>query len=486
MRKKKTLLLAAILSLLAMTATPVAQAAAPYEAYTYNYYRDAVALPAPFLPERTVDGPSLGVGDFKQPNDIYVTGDGVVYILDSGNNRIVVTDERWNVTRIIDGFDNNGTPDTFANPNGLFVADDGEIYIADTDKRRVVVLDQEGRLVKIVENPQSEVLPANFEFAPLKVTADRADRIFVVARGVYEGIMQFDETGEFLGYVGTIKVQPSAADRLWRWLATDAQKSQMALFIPTEFSSLDIDHKGFVYATNIDVGSTETIKRINPLGQDVIKRFGHYPNVGDVRYRIYGRESGPSKLTDIKYIGDGMYVVLDSNRARIFAYNDEGELLYAFGGRGTQLGVFNTPVAIEWQKGRLLVLDRGKNNIVIFKPTLFGRLVHEATALHYNGNTAASVELWKEVLRLNSNYDIAYLGIGKSLLMAKENKEAMEYFKLGMSRKYYSIAFKRYRREVMQEHFGAFMTTAVILIAAFVAFRIARRVRLGRSAGHEA
>jgi len=132
------------------------------------------------------------------------------------------------------------------------------------------------------------------------------------------------------------------------------------------------------------------------------------------------------------------------------------------------------------------VLDRGKNNIVIFRPTKFGKLVHEATALHYNGNTADSVELWKEVLRLNSNYDIAYLGIGKSLLMAKQNKEAMEYFKLGMSRKYYSIAFKRYRREVMQEHFGTFMTTAVVLIAAFAAFRIARRVRLGRSAGHEA
>ena len=81
------------------------------------------------------------------------------------------------------------------------------------------------------------------------------------------------------------RCQPSRGDRLWRWLATDAQKAQMVLFIPTEFSSLDIDSKGFVYATNIDVGSTETIKRLNPFGQDVIKRFGYYPNVGDIRYR---------------------------------------------------------------------------------------------------------------------------------------------------------------------------------------------------------
>ena len=48
--------------------------------------------------------PASGVGDFKQPNDLYVTRDGIVYILDSGNNRIIVLDDDWNVIRIIDGF----------------------------------------------------------------------------------------------------------------------------------------------------------------------------------------------------------------------------------------------------------------------------------------------------------------------------------------------------------------------------------------------
>ena len=70
--------------------------------------------------------------------------------------------------------------------------------------------------------------------------------------------------------------------------------------------------------------------------------------------------------------------------------------------------------------------------------------------------------------------------------MEKKNKEAMEYFKLGMQRKYYSTAFKRYRREVMKEHFGTFLTVVMALIAAFVAFRIARKVRVGRSERREA
>ncbi len=476
----------AIISLVVTMGVPTAMASAPYEAYTYDYYKDAVPLPAPYLPDRAVSGSSLGVGDFNQPNDMFVTEDGFIYILDSGNSRVIVLDTDWNVLHVIKSFDNNGKEDGFANPGGLFVSDLKEIFVADTDHNRVVVLTNEGKLINIVEKPQSDILPSDFQFFPIKVTVDKAGRIFVVARGVFEGIIQFDDKGTFMGYVGTIKVSPNFWDRVWRMLSTKTQKQQMELFIPTEFASVDIDSKGFIYSTAIDVNSDETIKRLNPSGEDVIKRFGYFPNKGDVRYRRFGNNSGPSKLVDIKVLGGGIYVVLDSNRGRLFAYNDEGELLYAFGGRGTQLGVFNTPVAVERIGDKLAVLDRGKNNIAVFRPTQFGSLVHQATTLHYNGNDAGTVKLWQEVLRLNTNYDIAYLGIGKSLLMEKKNKEAMAYFKLGMQRKYYSVAYKRYRREVMKEQFGTFMTVLIFLISALIAFRVARQVRRRRAGNHEA
>jgi len=482
---KKQVLLLAIAALAATCGAPVASAEAPYEAYTYNYYRDAVPLPAPFLPDHAVTGAALGVGSFKDPNDLFVTEDGFVYILDSGNDRIICADDRWNVLRVISGFDNAGREDAFNNPGGIFVSEAKEIYVADTDNARVVVLTNEGELVKIVADPQSDILPGGFQFKPVKLTVDKAGRLFVVARGVFEGLMQFDESGEFLGYVGTINVTQSFADKLWRRLATDAQRERMQLFIPTEFSSVDIDRKGFVYSTNVDLNSQTPIKRLNPSGQDVLKRFGFHPVMGDVRFRMFGNNAGPSRFTDIKVLDGGMYTALDAYRGRLFTYNDEGELLYAFGGRGTQLGVFNTPVAVDRIGDRLVVLDRGKNNIVVFRPTMFGRSVHEATTLRYEGKDAEAVEVWKEVLRLNSNYDIAYIGIGKSLLMEKKNKEAMEYFRLGMQREYYSLAFKRYRREVMQAHFGVFMTAASTLAAAWLAFRIVKTWRR-RSANREA
>lgn len=482
---KKAILVLAVISFLTIDALPSA-ASAPYESYTYNYYEDGVRIPAPFLPERSVSGADLGVGDFIDPNDMYVTADGRIYILDSGNRRIISLDKNWRLIREITVFDNNGKEDGFANPGGIFVTEDKRIFVADTERQRIVVLTNEGELVKIIENPESDILPQDFKFVPLKVTVDKANRVFVVARGVFEGLMQFDENGAFIGYVGTINLTQNLWDKIWRLVATDTQKRQMRLYIPTEFVSVDIDRKGFVYSTNIDLETQKPVKRLNPSGQDVLKRFGRHPVVGDVRYRVFGNNAGPSKLVDIKVLGDGMYTVLDSFRGRLFTYNDEGELLYVFGGKGTQLGTFKTPVAIEQAGDKLVVLDRGKNSITVFKPTAFGRSVHQAVRLQYNGNDAESVKAWKEALRMNANYDIAYIGIGKAMLMEKKNKEAMEYFKLGMQRKYYSVAYKRYRREVMKEHFGTFLTVLMAAIASLAAFRLTKKWRTRRVERREA
>lgn len=482
MTAKKWLLMIAVVSLLTFHSQTTASAtSAPYESYNYNYWEEAVPSPAPYLPSRSISGADLGIGDFVEPSDMYVTDNGLVYILDSGNHRIVCLDDQWNVVRMISSFEVEGKVDGFKNPGGIFVNQEGNIYVADTENSRIVVLSPEGEYIRMIKDPKSDVLPDNFTFVPLKLTVDKADRIYVVSQGVFEGIVQFDETGKFIGYVGTNKIQRDVVDHFWRLLSTKAQKQQMALFIPTEFSNVDIDYKGFVYATNIDPDSQEPIKRLNPSGEDVLKRFGYFDVKGDIRYSLFGGKAGPSKLIDIKVREGGMYSALDSLRGRIFTYDDEGNLLYVFGGKGTQLGTFKTPVAIEFLKESLVVLDRGKSNVVVYEPTAFGLSVNKAVKLHYDGEDTEAVESWKKVLTLNSNYDIAYIGIGKSLLIEKKNKEALSYFKAGMERKYYSVAYKRYRREVMKEHFGTFLSVVMILIAALLLFKGVKKWRQRRA-----
>ncbi|CAI6016541.1 hypothetical protein PAECIP112173_00084 [Paenibacillus sp. JJ-100] len=481
---KSWLVLLAVASLLLVNAPHAAASPAPYESYNYNYWREAVPSPDAYLPSHIVTGKELGIGHFKEPGDVNVSPAGWIYILDSGNNRIVVLDSDYQLVRVLDGFEKDGSQENFNMPGGLFVDAEERIYVADTGNSRVVILDSTGKWIQSIAKPTSDIIPESFQFQPLKLTVDAVGRVYVVAQGVYEGIMQFDEQGDFIGYVGTNKVERDYGEYIWRMFSTKAQRAQMILFVPTEFSNADMDHKGFVYATNIDPGSNEPIKRLNPSGEDVLKRFGYFDVKGDIRYR---NSTGPSRLIDVKVLGDGMYSVLDATQNRVFTYDDEGHLLYIYGGKGNQVGTLKTPVAIEQSGHYQMVLDRGKNSLVVYESTRFGRLVNEAAAFHYQGEDAKAVDLWKEVLKLNANYDIAYIGIGKSLLMEKKNKEALAYFEIGMDRKSYSVAFKRYRREMMKEHLGTFLTVAIALIVVLLLTRMAvkwrQRGRVDRETG---
>ena len=234
---------------------------------------------------------------------------------------------------------------------------------------------------------------------------------------------------------------------------------------------MDVDSGGFIYATNIDSEGKQAVRRLNPQGKDVIQK-GENENVGgDVWFGIYGTYGGPSEITDVVYRGKGIYSMLDRKRGRIFTYDKEGNLLYIFGGLGSQEGTFTTPVAIEEVGDQILVLDAYYGTIMRFSATEYGNLINEAIGLRYDGDETQAIEIWQKVLRLDENNELANSGIGKAYLTAGENKTAMKYLELGMNRKYYSVAWKRYRNEVLTQNMNLIMTVIIVLIAAWIAYK---------------
>lgn len=452
----------------------------PYDTYNYNYRKDIVYTPAAYVPDGSVTGLSVGTTAFKEPRDLCVAPDGLVYIADTGNNRIVVLNEEMTETiRVIEGFDNDGTADTFSQPYGVCVSENMELYIADSMNKRVVVLTPEGEFIKIIDNPQSEILEDNFDFTPLKVTVDYADRVYVIAKNAFEGIMVFESTGDFTGYFGTIEVKITLWEKFWRKIASKEERSNQQLFIPTEFTGIDVDAGGFIYASNIDEDGVQAVRRLNPQGKDVIQK-GENGNVGgDLIVGMYGKYSGASEITDVVYRDKGIYSLLDRKRGRVFTYDKEGNLLYIFGGLGSQEGTFTTPVAIEYINDQILVLDAYYGAVLKFSATEYGQLIDEAVGLRFDGDETAAIEKWQEVLRLDENNELANTGIGKAYLTAGENELAMHYLELGMNRKYYSIAWKRYRNELLAENLGLIMTGVIILIIGWKVFSAWRRKKKG-------
>ena len=445
----------------------------PYETYNYDYRKWYRFTPAAYVPDKILRGEDYtlngeSIGRFVTPQDLSRSPDGNLYVADTGNNRIVVFDDKMeNCLKVIREFDNNGVTDTFNQPNGVCVSEKGQVYVADTANNRIVVLEKDGSLKNIIANPTSESLPDDYIFSPLKLTVDYADRVYCTAQFMFEGIMVFEENGAFSNFFGTITVKITLWEMFWKRISTREARANQQLFIPTEFTGVDIDPGGFVYASNIDSTGVQGVRRLNPKGEDVIKK-GINENVGgDLQIDGPTEYSGPSLFTDVTYRGNGMYSALDRRRGRVFTYDHEGNILYIFGGLGTQEGTFSLPVAIEDANDRVMVLDATRAEIVTFKASEYGRLINEAVSLRYDGDEARAVAIWKRVLELDENNELANTGLGKAYLTAGNNKMAIHYLDLGMNREYYSIAFRRYRNELLIQNANVFLTAAVVLIAGY-------------------
>lgn len=475
-RKGKILFLMVVIISLIGTTDIKAETQVPYYTYNYDYWGNIVYTPAAYLPEGSVSGLDLGTDGFKNPQDFFLTGDKI-YIADTDNNRIVILNLDLELLHIIDSFIRNGETDFFKKPRGIHVTEQGDIYIADSGNKRIVVLNKDNDFIKVVDNPESEVLPDDFSFVPMKVSVDLAGRIYVIAENMFQGIMTFDDAGNFTGFTGTIKVNITPFEIFWRRFSTKEQRARQKQFVPTEFTGIDTDKDGFLYTTNIDSKGSRSVRLLNPKGQDVIQTNDRVTLSGDLFWRDYGEYSGASRITDVVDRGSGMFSILDSLRGRIFTYDQEGNLLYIFGGLGTQVGTFRLPTAIEAMGDKLYVLDAGRNAILTFTETRYGALINDAVSLRYDGDESLAVKKWEEVLKLDSNFEQAYIGIGKAYLSAGDNKKAMEYLKLGMDKEYYSIAYKRYRNELLTDNLEYVLTGGIITFLAVTMWKKFRKRR---------
>jgi hypothetical protein len=451
---------------------PLPLAAQAVSPYLYSFWEEPVPAPAALEALGQIDGRREGPAGsltFSSPEDMVVGPTGDIFVADTGNNRIVRLSSEGVPLAVYESFeDADGWDDWFLSPQGVFITADGAIYVADTGNQRIVVLEPDGSLRAVIGRPLSDLLRLEYQYFPTRLVVDESGRIYVIGPGLFEGIMSFSADGVFQGFVGANRVTIRDAFELFmKRIATRAQRQAMVRFIPEEFSHLDIDDEGFLYSVTANEYAEKPVKRHNAVGLDILKREGFFIPKGDIKITESDEAEfqGRSTLVGISVSGNGFYSVLDSKRRRIFAYDDEGYLLYMAGGPGTVLGSFTDPVAIDTSGDRTLVLDRRTGLITVFRPTEYGRLIRDAIAYHRKGDYRMSSILWSRVLELNGNHELAYTGIGKALLRERRAREAMDYFKEGNNRPYWSKAFKIHRREQARIWFGPFMTILVLGMA---------------------
>lgn len=446
--KKLLLSLTALLLIVGVTASGLkVQADSPYKTYTIDGYSYVTETQTAYLPYETIT--KIGDEALIGPTDFTLTDEGYMYILDSGNGRVVVSDMEAN---LVDTFGEG----ILVNPKGMYVTKDLTCYVADRDARSIFVFDRNGELIQTYGKPDHPLYGSTQDFLPLKIVVNESGTMYIICESNNNGIVQISpvEGGTFLGYFGTNSTSASLWRIIWRAIQTDAQRAKSQGNLPSTPDNMAIDEKGLIYTVTRGE-EYDTLKRLNIAGVNMIECDAY--------------EEVPAAVA----VGNHDNVFVASTNGYIYEYNNEGELLFVFGGSddGQQrIGLSTKVEAIQiGADDKIYILDSDKAQIQVFEPTEFTDYLHEALYLFSKGRYTESKEPLNEVLRMNNLFDYANMAMGKALLQEENYEEALEYAKLAKDYDGYSDAFWEIRNEWLKRNL---VTVIFVIIGLWLAKKL--------------
>lgn len=484
-------------TMLVMVLCTVASAAAPYATYIYSSNGFVMESPDAYVPDVVVDADYIA-SDSSNANvtiggarDIAVGQDGKVYLSDAGSNSIYVLDRYYKYIMTINSFVNEqGVPDSFKGVSGLYV-NDKRIYACDTENSRIVIFDLSGNFIKTVKQPESALFKTDTIYRPVAVAVDEFDRMFIVSSTTYEGIIVMGDDGSFYGYIGAQKVALSAWEIFWRSIRPSSDYEEQSVSV--EYNNITIDSQNFIYVTTAGIdesqqysamvgkskeGTYAPVKKLNASGADVMSRNGFYPPSGEVMITpgVEGSDdnpNGPSKVADAAVGPEGTWSIIDERRSKVFTYDSSGNLLFAFGDSGNQKGSISHIKAVCYQGDNLLLLDSDNGSFTVYRRTEYGDILITALKNQNDRNYAAEVGDWREILKRNNNFDVAYNGIASALYRDKDYEGAMEYYRSASNAQGFSDSFMQVRKDWMSKYFliiPVIVIVLIVLIAKFAGF----------------
>ena len=428
---------------LVMMAGMTASAETPYKTYTIDGYGYVLETQSAYNPLAAIT--KVGETAFVSPMDMAIGKEGNLYIADAGAHVILICSrDGEQIGSIGEGI--------LQTPTGVYVTEDGTVYVADKDAKKVFVFDAQGNVTAEYGKPDSPIYGNSMDFKPTKVVANKTGTMYIICEGNMNGIVQLSpvEGGSFLGYFGTNYTSLSPFQMIQRVILTDAQRAQMLSNIPSTPTNLHIDDTGLIYT--VTQGDKDTsLKKLNIAGKNLLDSDPYYADL-------------PAAVTTGNY---NNILVADSD-GYIYEYNEDGELLFMFGGRddGRQrVGLCNKVEAIAVDEDdRIYLLDSDKKQIHIFEPTEFTNLLHESLYLFSKGQYTQSKEPLSKVLQMNSMFDYANQAMGHAYLQEENYEQALKYFRLAKSFEGYSDAFWEVRNIWIRNY----LVAAVLAIAAVI------------------
>lgn len=433
---KKIMIIISSLVLILLTVIPektyaTTISSAPYDTYTVGPEGNLVLTQTAYEPAGLLVFNDI----LNNPQDMYIKDD-LLYVADTGNKRIVRIHMDGNFEVLVSNL---------LEPTGIHVDENNQIYVADRSAKKIYIYDETLTLIREIDRPLEPIFGLNSPFIPTKVSSGPRGVIYVVGEGSVSGVMQFNQYGEFLGYLATNPTQTSLYRQILEFF-----NQNLAPITPVSPDNLTVDAKGSVYTTSKT--SNMPLKKFN-IASRIVLSPAHFG------------ETTPNSV----FINDFGNIYSITEKGIIHEYDTNGNLLFVFGKENQQsevLGLFSKAVDIVVDSNNnLIVLDAGRGQIQILERSEFTALVHEGLKSLNQG--IYNVAEWERVLRMNSVFALANSVIARTYYRTGDYKTAMFYYEIANDKLGYSDAFWQVRNQFLQNYLGVFLSIGIVIVIAY-------------------
>lgn len=282
---------------------------------------------------RAFGNAGTGNGQFTAPRAVALGPDGLLYVADSGNNRIQVLDGEGNFIRAW-GSAGSG-PGQFQEPWGIAVSEAGQVYVSDTWNHRVQVFDLEG-----------SYLYGWGSFADTKGEADGAPGVFWGPRDL-------------------------AVDAQGKVYVADTGNKRVQVFTPegeyvTQWGGGGLIPGRFEEPTGIAIGPDGSIYVADTWNRRVQKFTAAYEPLAEWPIESWESESVVNKPY-LRVDSAGRVYVGDPEGYRVLVFDEQGEFLISFGQYGFDTASFALPLGMAIDaEDNLYVVDSDNSRVLKF------------------------------------------------------------------------------------------------------------------------
>lgn len=415
---------------------------APYATYTVDHQGELTRTLTAYRPIGSFSSP----GNLDNPQDITVR-DGLIYVADAAKKRVVVFNQNGAIVRLIG-------VGTLENPTGLGISPDGLLYVADKAKNQVFQFDLTGTLLQTFGRPTEPLFGASNPFVPIKVAAGAGENIYVIGEGSTSGVIQLAFDGSFLGYFGVNLSSKSLIQRIAEVFVTEGEYAGTTPPSPT---NIVVSNQSLVY-TSTPV-TVQALKKLDVNGNNILTT---------VNYNVQ------RSIVDLDVSAEG-YVVAIYEDGLIVEYDPDGNLLFAFNAilpSQEVAGLVRVPsgIAID-ENGYLFVTDAQMDRVLLFEPTAFTTLVHQAIDRYNSGAYAESRAYFQTIVRQNANFALAHSALGKAYFHEGNYAAALQEFRLANDKAGYSEVFWELRDGWLKANLGVVFTWMIVFFVVSFALK---------------